>query len=156
MASPRAHLLWLRPWDFSELSESAPSEGSAIILYDGVCNLCNASVRFVLARDHNDFFRFASLQSEAGRKLATKYNLTTDLSTFFLIEGGKTYERSDAWLGTMRLLGWPWSASYGLRIVPRSVRNWVYDVVGRNRYRWFGRQESCPAPKPELQRKFLS
>jgi len=156
MASPRAHLLWLRPWDFSELSESAPSEGSAIILYDGVCNLCNASVRFVLARDHNDFFRFASLQSEAGRKLATKYNLTTDLSTFFLIEGGKTYERSDAWLETMRLLGWPWSASYGLRIVPRSVRNWVYDVVGRNRYRWFGRQESCPAPKPESQWKFLS
>ena len=150
------HPLWLRPWGFSELSESAPSEGSVIILYDGVCNLCNASVRFVLARDHNDSFRFASLQSEAGRRLAAKYNLTTDLSTFFLIEGGKTYERSDAWLETMRLLGWPWSASHGLRIVPRSVRNWVYDVVGRNRYRWFGKQESCPAPKPESQWKFLS
>jgi predicted DCC family thiol-disulfide oxidoreductase YuxK len=131
-------------------------EENAIILYDGLCNLCNASVRFVLAHDRHDLFRFVSLQSEAGKNLAAKYNLTTDLSTFFLVESGKTYEKSDAWLETMRLISWPWSALHYFRIVPRSVRDWAYDVVGRNRYHWFGRQDSCPAPKPESRWKFLS
>lgn len=138
------------------LTEYGPSEEYAIILYDGVCNLCNAAVRFVLAIDHNDVFQFASLQSEAGKKLATKYNLTMDLSTFFLLEEGKTYERSDAWLKILRRVGWPWSAFYSFRLLPRPIRDWFYDVVGRNRYRWFGIQEYCAVPRPELRWKFLS
>ena len=123
------HCSGASPQKPSELSELTLNEENAIILYDGVCNLCNASVRFVLAHDHHDFFQFVSLQNEAGREFAARYNLTTDLSTFFLIEGCKTYERSDAWLETMRLLGWPWSAFYSFRVVPRSVRDWAYDVV---------------------------
>lgn len=128
----------------------------AVIVYDGVCNLCNASVRFVLARDNTDHFRFAPLQNEAGKTLAAKHNLTTDLSTFFLIDGDKAYERSDAWLEIMRRLERPWSASYLVKVVPRPVRDWLYDLIGRNRYRLFGKQSSCPVPKRELHWKFLS
>ena len=137
-------------------TESARTQGSAVILYDGVCNLCNAAVRFVVARDQKDYFRFAPLQSDAGRTLAAEYNLTTDLSTFFLIEGGKAYERSLAWLEIMRRLGRPWSAFYFLKVVPESIRDWVYDLIRRNRYRWFGRQDSCPVPKAEWRWKFLA
>ena len=134
---------------------AASSQGHAIILYDGVCNLCNASVRFVLARDRNDCFRFASLQSDIGRALAAQYGLAPDLSTFFLIENGKAYDRSLAWLEIMRRLGTPWSALYRLKAVPEPVRDWVYDLIGRNRYRWFGKQDACPAPKAAWRKKFL-
>ena len=137
-------------------TKSASSQGNAIILYDGVCNLCNASVRFVLARDRKDYFRFASLQSDIGRTLAAQYDLTPDLSTFFLIENGKVYERSLAWLEIMRLLGKPWSAFYLFKVVPGPIRDWVYDLIGRNRYQWFGKQESCPVPKAEWRGKFLA
>lgn len=128
----------------------------AVILYDGVCNLCNATVRFVIARDDGDQFRFAPLQSEAGTTLAAKYALTTDLSTFFLIADGEAYERSDAWLEIMRRLGLPWSATYAFKAVPRRIRDWGYDFVGRNRYRWFGKQTACPVPSGEQLGKFLS
>lgn len=133
----------------------ASSQGNAIILYDGVCNLCNASVRFVLARDHKDYFRFAPLQSDIGRTLAAQYDLSPDLSTFFLIDGSKAYEKSLAWLEIMRLLGEPWSALYVFKLVPGAIRDWLYNLIGRNRYQWFGRQDSCPVPKAEWQRKFL-
>jgi len=135
---------------------SASSQKNAIVLYDGVCNLCNASVRFILERDRKDYFRFASLQSDIGRTLAAKYDLAPDLSTFFLIENGKAYEKSLAWLEIMRLLGAPWSALSLLKAVPAPVRDWVYDLIGRNRYRWFGKQDSCPVPKAEWQGKFLA
>ena len=137
-------------------AELATVPGNAIVLYDGVCNLCNASVRFILARDREDYFRFASLQSDIGGTLTAQYNLTDDLSTFFLIEDGKAYEKSLAWLEIMRLLGKPWSAFYLLKAVPGPIRDWVYDSIGRNRYRWFGRQESCPVPEAKWQRKFLT
>ena len=137
-------------------TKSASSQGNAIILYDGVCNLCNASVRFVLARDRKDYFRFASLQSDIGTTLAAQYDLAPDLSTFFLIENGKVYERSLAWLEIMRLLGKPWSAFYLFKVVPGPIRDWVYDLIGRNRYQWFGKQESCPVPKAEWRGKFLA
>lgn len=135
---------------------SVSTEKNAIVLYDGVCNLCNASVRFILARDRKDYVRFAPLQSDIGRTLAAKYGFTPDLSTFFLIENGKAYEKSLAWLEIMRLLGTPWSALYLFKVVPAPIRDWAYDLIGRNRYRWFGRQESCPVPKPEWQGKFLA
>ena len=120
---------------------SEPNSGKAVILYDGVCNLCNASVSFVLAHDNMDHFRFAPLQGEVGSGIAARHGLTPDLSTFFLIEGENALERSDAWLEIMRLLGPPWSASYVLKVVPRAVRDWTYNLIARNRYRWFGRQE---------------
>jgi predicted DCC family thiol-disulfide oxidoreductase YuxK len=146
----------LKRTDASNAGSAQAAKQNAIILFDGVCNLCNASIRFVLARDQRDYFRFAPFQSAAGRSLAAKHNLTTDLSTFFLIERGKVYQRSSAWLEIMRLLGKPWSALYFFRIMPQSIRDWIYDLIGRHRYRLFGRQNSCPVPKRELRWKFLS
>ncbi len=134
----------------------AQDQKNAIVLFDGVCNLCNASVRFIIARDRSDRFRFAPLQSEAGRRLAAHYTLPTDLRAFFLIDDGQAYERSAAWLRIMRLLGMPWLTLYFLVIVPRPVRDWVYDFVGRNRYQWFGKLDQCPLPAPDWQKKFLS
>ena len=134
----------------------AQDQKNAIILFDGVCNLCNASVRFVIARDRSDRFRFATLQSEAGRSLAAHYTLPTDLRTFFLIDDGQAYEKSAAWLRIIRLLGMPWLTLYYLVIVPRPVRDWVYDFVGRIRYQWFGKLDQCPLPAPDWQKKFLS
>lgn len=138
------------------MDADAKDRKNAVILFDGVCNLCNASVRFVIARDHNDRFRFAPLQSEAGRQLARHYALPDNLSTFFLIDDGRAYEKSAAWLRIMRLLGRPWSALYFLVIVPRPVRDWIYDFVGRNRYQWFGKLDQCPVPEARWQQKFLS
>ncbi len=134
----------------------AQDRKKAIILFDGVCNLCNASVRFVISRDRGDRFRFAPLQSEVGRRLAEDHALPEDLRTFFLIVDEQSYEKSAAWLRVMRLLGWPWSALYLLVIVPRPVRDWIYDIVGRNRYKWFGKLDQCPVPAPDWQQKFLS
>ena len=134
----------------------AQDQKNAIILFDGVCNLCNASVRFVISRDRGDRFRFAPLQSEVGRRLAGDYALPDDLRTFLLIDDEQSYEKSAAWLRVMRRLGWPWSALYLLVIVPRPVRDWVYDIVGRNRYKWFGKLDQCPVPAPDWQQKFLS
>ena len=134
----------------------AQDRKKAIILFDGVCKLCNASVRFVISRDRGDRFRFAPLQSEMGRRLAENHALPEDLRTFFLIDDERSYEKSAAWLRVMSLLGWPWSALYLLVIVPRPVRDWVYDIVGRNRYKWFGKLDQCPVPAPDWQQKFLS
>ena len=128
----------------------------AIVLFDGVCNLCDASVRFIIARDRHDRFRFAALQSRTGRSVAAEFGISGDLGTFFLIEGGRVYERSDAWLRILRHLDGPWPALNAFMIVPRPIRDWFYDFVGRNRYRWFGKKDYCPTPDRGLQHKFLA
>ena len=128
----------------------------AIVLFDGVCNLCDASVRFIIARDRHDRIRFAALQSATGRSIAAEFGISGNLSTFFLIEDGRAYERSDAWLRILRNLGGPWSALNVFIIVPRPIRDWFYGFVGRNRYRWFGKTDYCPTPDPGLQHKFLA
>ena len=128
----------------------------AIVLFDGVCNLCDASVRFIIARDRHDQFRFAALQSAKGRSIAAEFGISGDLGTFFLIEGGRAFERSDAWLRILRHLDGLWSALSAFIIVPRPIRDWFYDFVGRNRYRWFGKKDYCPTPDPGLRHKFLA
>jgi predicted DCC family thiol-disulfide oxidoreductase YuxK len=128
----------------------------AIVLFDGVCNLCNASVRFVLDRDPAGRFRFASLQSEAGRRLLEAHRLPTDeLSTVVVVADGRAYTRSDAALRIARGLGGGWPALGALRLVPRPLRDAAYGVVARNRYRWFGRKEECMLPTPEQRSRFL-
>jgi predicted DCC family thiol-disulfide oxidoreductase YuxK len=130
-------------------------ENHPVILFDGVCNLCSASVRFVLAHDKDDVFRFASLQSETGRELAKDHGARIDLSTFYLLENGVVYERSDAWLRIMARLGKPWSILAVFCLVPRYIRDLAYDLIGRNRYQWFGKKESCDLPDPEQRHKFI-
>lgn len=127
-----------------------------VIVFDGMCNLCSRSVAFIIRRDPERRFRFAPMQSEAGARLLQRHGLDPDdVRTLLLVEGGRPYLRSDAWLRVVRRLRGPWRLAAGLRLVPRPVRDWVYGVVARNRYRWFGRREQCLVPTPEERDRFL-
>ena len=131
--------------------------GKKIILFDGVCNLCNGAVQFIIKRDGGDRFRFAALQSELGQELCRARHIdTTQIDSIILIDPGIAYYvKSDAALEIARELrgyGWmPWSLGW----IPRGVRDAVYDLVARNRYRWFGKKDQCMIPTPELRKKFL-
>lgn len=128
----------------------------AIVLFDGVCNLCAGVVRFVAPRDRHGCFRFAPLQSPAGRQLLERHGLAPDaLDTFVLVDGTRCLTRSDAAIALVTRLSAPWSWLRWLRLVPASVRDRVYDLVVRNRYRWFGRRETCMIPDAELRSRFL-
>jgi len=127
-----------------------------IILFDGVCNLCNSSVAFAIKRDKNDVFRFAALQSEIGKQLVSKFNIdTSKTDSIILIDDEKYYEKSSAALRIAKYLSGGWPLLYGFIIVPKLIRNAFYDYIAKNRYRWYGRKESCMIPTPELQAKFL-
>src|SRR5438128_8000077 len=132
------------------------SEGP-IILFDGVCNLCNHAVQFVLARDPKEQFRFASLQSTAGMDLLKKFGAEArNLDSMVLIAEGAAYTKSDAALRIAAQLSGLWPVFRILLLVPRPIRNWAYDVVAKNRYQWFGKRSACMAPSPELRGRFLS
>lgn len=128
-----------------------------IILFDGVCNLCNNSVNFIIKHDKKDVFRFASLQSEIGQKLVSERGLDPDeLDSIVLIEPGIAYYRkSTAALEISRELSGGYSLLKNFLFLPESLRDVVYDLVANNRYKWFGKQESCMIPTPELKAKFL-
>jgi len=127
-----------------------------IILFDGVCNLCTGSVNFVIKRDKKDVFRFAALQEGVGKELMTSYNIdSTKTDSIVLIENGKAYVKSTAALRAARYLPGAWPLLYGLMIVPKFIRNWVYDIIARNRYKWYGKKDQCMIPTPELRAKFL-
>ncbi len=127
-----------------------------VLLFDGVCNLCNGLVQFVIRRDPEGHFRFASLQSEAGQTLAAEAGLPTDdLTTAVLYHQGHFHLKSDMALEVARQLGGFWRVFYAFRIIPRAIRNAVYDWVARNRYQWFGKRESCMIPTPDLKARFL-
>ena len=128
----------------------------AYVLFDGVCNLCNASVLFIIDRDPGGHFAFAPLQSaEAARLLAERGYRGAELSSVLLVEGGRVHSRSTAALRVARRLGGGWPLLSAFMIVPRFIRDGVYDWIGRNRYRWFGRQEACRIPTPELASRFV-
>lgn len=127
-----------------------------IILFDGVCNLCNSSVLFVIQRDPNDLFRFAALQSEVGEALVQTHGIdTSQTDSIILIENNKAFVKSTAALRVARHLtgGWPLLSAF--LIFPAFLRNWVYDYIARNRYKWYGKKDQCMIPTPELQSKFL-
>ena len=128
-----------------------------VLLFDGVCNLCNAITQFVIRHDPAPGrFRFASLQSQSGQRPLREHGLPTDdINTFVMIERGQAHVRSTAGLHTLRLLGLPWSLLYAFIIVPRPLRDRVYRFIARNRYRWFGRRERCMLPTPEIAARFL-
>ena len=127
-----------------------------ILLFDGVCHLCEAAVQFVLKRDPSGHFHFAALQSETGRRLLKLRGLgAVNLTTMVLIEDDKHYTRSDAALRVARRLSGLWPLLSVFCIVPRRLRNVAYDWIARNRYRWFGKREACLMPTAELRRRFL-
>jgi predicted DCC family thiol-disulfide oxidoreductase YuxK len=129
---------------------------SPILLFDGVCNLCSGVVQFVIRHDPEGRFRFAALQSETGRSLLARLGLPVDaLDTFVLVDGAHCFTCSDAAIEIARRLPGAWRWLRLVAILPHRLRDALYGVVVRNRYRWFGRQESCMVPTPDLARRFL-
>lgn len=132
------------------------TEEKKIILFDGVCNLCNHSVQFIIKRDRQKQFHFASLQGKTGQQLLEQFHLPADnLNSFILIENGTLYRKSSAALRVSRKLGGAWPLLYGFIIVPAFIRDGVYTLIARNRYKWFGKKESCMIPAPGLKERFL-
>lgn len=132
-------------------------EERSVILFDGVCNLCNGAVQFVIRRDKNKNFAFASLQSDGGRQLLLEHGqLLNNAGSFVLIEHGQAYLRSEGALRVIKKLNFPWSLLYVFKIIPLFMRDFVYNLVAKNRYKWFGKQEMCMTPTPELKSRFLN
>ncbi|TND03493.1 MAG: thiol-disulfide oxidoreductase DCC [Bacteroidetes bacterium] len=128
-----------------------------IVLFDGVCNFCNNSINFIIRHDKKDYFRFTPLQSEAGEKLKVKFQIPEKfLDSIILIENGKSYFKTTAALRIARRLNGLWPLMYGFIIVPPFIRDIVYNIIAKNRYRWWGKKESCMVPTPEVRKKFLS
>lgn len=134
---------------------NAAEEHRAIILFDGVCNFCCASVQFIIARDPKGYFKFASQQSEAGRELLHFANLPATMDTFVLVEDKAIYTRSAAGLKVASRLTLPWPLVGIFWLIPGWIRDAVYRLIARNRYRWFGQKESCWVPTPEIRARFL-
>jgi predicted DCC family thiol-disulfide oxidoreductase YuxK len=128
----------------------------AIILFDGVCNLCNASVQFVIQKDKANYFKFASLQSAFGQKVLAENNLSGEnFDSFLLLEKGQLHQHSTAAFKVARKLVFPWNLMHAFIIVPPFIRNFVYNFIAKNRYKWFGKKDECMLPAPHLKEKFL-
>ncbi len=128
-----------------------------IILFDGVCNLCNSAVNFVIKRDKKNEIKFAPLQSETAKKFLANHKLTAgEMKYFIFIENEKTHIRSTAVLKVCRYLNGLWPLMYGFMIIPKFIRDGVYNIVAKNRYKWFGQKNECMIPTPELQARFLN
>jgi predicted DCC family thiol-disulfide oxidoreductase YuxK len=136
--------------------ESLP-ENKQLILFDGVCNLCNTSIQYVIKYDKTNRFMFAPLQSDVGKQLITSFNIDiekTDSILLYSNENGLSI-KSTAALKVSKHLGFPRNLVSVFFIVPAFIRNWVYDYIAKNRYRWYGKQDACMIPTPELKSKFL-
>lgn len=126
-----------------------------IILFDGECNFCNQSVQFIIKRDPKGHFKFTSLQNEIGKELLRTYNAPVDMDSFVLIEGNKCYFQSSAALRVCKNLKGAWKLAYLLLIVPKPLRDTFYGIMAKNRYKWFGKRESCMIPSPKERKRFL-
>lgn len=128
-----------------------------IILFDGVCNLCNSSVQYVIKRDKGNVYRFAALQSEIGKKLVEERGIdTSQVDSIILIEPGVAYyTKSTAALKIAQSFGGVWQLASVFEWIPEKIRDWVYDYIAKNRYKWYGRKDACMIPTPELKSKFL-
>lgn len=127
-----------------------------VLLFDGVCNLCNATVQFVVDRERDPCLRFAPLQSvEATTLLSDRGETDNNLNTVIFVEGDRCYRRSTAALRIARYLRWPWPLLYVFILIPPFIRDAAYSCIANRRYRWFGKSESCRIPTPELRARFL-
>jgi predicted DCC family thiol-disulfide oxidoreductase YuxK len=127
-----------------------------IILFDGICNLCNGFVRFVIRRDKNGIFKFASLQSDIGQEMLSRLGLPrNEFESFVLIQGDKYYLKSTGILKMLRELPSVWKLCYVFILIPRFIRDFLYGVIAKSRYKIFGRQDACMIPTAELQERFL-
>jgi predicted DCC family thiol-disulfide oxidoreductase YuxK len=136
--------------------ESLP-KNKQLILFDGVCNLCNTSIQYVIKHDKKDLFMFAPIQSDVGQNIIKTYKIDTEKTDSILLysnENGLSI-KSTAALRVAKYLGFPRNLMSIFFIVPTFIRNWVYDFIAKNRYKWYGKQEACMIPTPELKAKFL-
>ncbi|MEI9946038.1 MAG: thiol-disulfide oxidoreductase DCC family protein [Chitinophagaceae bacterium] len=132
------------------------AEEKSIVLFDGVCNLCNSSVQFIIKRDKKKKFLFASLQGKKGQEILKRFNLPADdFNSFLLLQNNKVYSRSSGGLRMLKLLGGGWKLLYAFIIVPKFIRDAVYNWIARNRYKWYGKREECMVPTAELRERFL-
>ena len=142
---------------------------AAVILFDGVCNFCDASVNFIIRHDPDGYFTFAPLQSDEGRRMANQYGFESaapesnapasdliPIDSVILVEDGKACTHSTAALNILRRLGMPWSMMYVFVVVPKPLRDWAYKLFARYRYRMFGRKDQCMLPTPEVKARFLA
>ena len=140
----------------------------AIVLFEGVCNFCHASVNFIIDHDPNGYFMFAPLQSETGQQLAAKYGLRSEatnindkhgnlnaIDSVILVEEGRVFKHSTAALRVARRLSGPWRIFFGFIVVPSFVRDFFYRLFARYRYRFFGKKEACMLPSAEVRARFL-
>ncbi|WP_435152621.1 thiol-disulfide oxidoreductase DCC family protein [Haladaptatus sp. DFWS20] len=142
--------------DESDPAEVADRLDAPVLLFDGVCNLCNAIVRFTVRFDESGTFRFAPLQSEIGQEILSRFDLPTDdFDSFVLVEGDDYYTRSTAALRVCRRLDGPWPLLYPLVYLPERLRDPVYNFVATHRYRVFGKKTECPMPDPEIRERFV-
>ena len=127
-----------------------------VILFDGVCNFCNYWVNFAIKRDKKKKLKFTTLQGETAKQLLPQYHINpTSLSSVIMIDNGKAYTQSSAALRMCRYLDGGWKLFYGFIVVPKFIRDFFYNIIARNRYKWFGKKESCMIPTPELRGRFL-
>jgi predicted DCC family thiol-disulfide oxidoreductase YuxK len=130
-----------------------------IVLFDGVCNLCSASVQFMIARDPKAKLQFAAIQSDAGKKILREHGMPDfegDPDSILLVDGDRIWDKSSAALRIVKVLRFPWFLAWPWIIVPRFIRDAVYRFVAKRRYKWFGKKDSCLVPTPELRARFLS
>ena len=139
----------------------AEGQGAHLVLYDGVCGLCDRLLQFLLMHDRRRVFTFASLQSAPGRAMVERFGGNPDeLTSFYVVAGyrasrARMFSRSSAALFVAGQLGWPWKIAVVLRVLPVEVRDWLYNLVARHRYRVFGRYEQCLAPRAEFRGRFV-
>ncbi|WP_316806274.1 thiol-disulfide oxidoreductase DCC family protein [Pedobacter agri] len=126
-----------------------------VIFFDGVCNLCNASVQFAIKHDKNDVFKFTALQGNYAKTILPKFDINLErINSIILVENNQLYTKSSAALRIARKLNGLWPMLYAFMIIPKFIRDWFYDIIAKNRYKWWGRQESCWVPTPELKQRF--
>jgi predicted DCC family thiol-disulfide oxidoreductase YuxK len=127
-----------------------------IILFDGICNFCNAMVNFIIRQDKKNIFLFSALQSPSGKALLEQYKIDWKANdSFVVIENNKAYQKSNAALKLYNKLPWYWKWTQVFWIVPKFIRDWIYNVIAKNRYKWFGKKEQCMIPTKEMRAKFL-
>jgi len=138
---------------YTQRELTALSKEHPIIAFDGVCNLCNGFIEWLIKQDKKAKFRYATLQSASGQLISS--DLAGDLDTVVLLYKGKIYTHSDVALLSAKELGGGWTALYGLIIFPKRLRDFIYNWVARNRYKWFGKSQACMIPTPEVKKLFL-
>lgn len=126
-----------------------------IVLFDGECNLCDRTVQFIIKRDKKEIFRFASIQSRIGQSLLNKLEVPNDINSFILIDENKSYTKSTAALRVCKELRGVWKLLYIFIFIPRPLRDMLYTLIAKNRYKWFGKKDNCILPTPEMKNRFL-